>query len=84
MTSPELDRATGAATARDVVQTREVATGRPERRLVNMTKRDGSDLLVVGHRGVSGVHRLMLGSVSEYCAYNAPCSVLVSRPPDLR
>ena len=84
LSSPELDRATGAATARDVVQTREVRRGRPERRLVNMTERDGSDLLVVGHRGVSGVHRLMLGSVSEYCAYNAPCSVLVSRPPDLR
>ena len=33
------------------------------------------------HRGVSGVHRLMLGSVSEYCAHNAPCSMLVSRPP---
>jgi nucleotide-binding universal stress UspA family protein len=84
LSSPELDSSTGAATAHDVVQTREVARGRPERRLVNMTKRDGSDLLLVGHRGVRGAHRLVLGSVSEYCAYNAPCSVLVSRPPDLR
>jgi nucleotide-binding universal stress UspA family protein len=80
LTSPELDR----ATARDVAHTREVARGHPERRLVNMTKRDESDLLVVGHRGLSGLHRLMLGSVSEYCAYNAPCSVLVSRPPGHR
>jgi nucleotide-binding universal stress UspA family protein len=81
LASRELERARSAATARDAIQTRDVVRGRPERRLVNMTKRDGSDLLVVGHRGVSGVHRLMLGSVSEYCAYNAPCSVLVSRPP---
>jgi nucleotide-binding universal stress UspA family protein len=48
-----------------------------------MTKRDGSDLLVVGHRGVSGVHRMLLGSVSEYSAYKARCSVLVSRPVEL-
>jgi nucleotide-binding universal stress UspA family protein len=44
-----------------------------------MAKRHVSDLLMVGHRGVSGVHRVLLGSVSEYCAYNATCSVLVSR-----
>jgi nucleotide-binding universal stress UspA family protein len=84
LTSPEFDRMTGDGSASDVVQTREVARGRPERRLVNMTKRDGTDLLVVGHRGVSGLHRLMLGSVSEYCAYNAACSVLVSRTPVFR
>lgn len=84
LASRELERATSAATARDAFQTREVVRGRPERRLVSMTKRDGSDLLVVGHRGVSGIQRLMLGSVSEYCAYNASCSVLVSRPQPTR
>jgi nucleotide-binding universal stress UspA family protein len=80
LTSSELDR----ATARDVDQTREVASGHPKRRLVNMAKRDKSDLLLVGNRGLSSLQRLTLGSVSEYCAYNAPCSVLVSRPPGLR
>jgi universal stress protein E len=39
-----------------------------------------SDLLIVGHRGVRGVRRAMLGSVSERCARDAACSVLVSRP----
>jgi hypothetical protein len=71
---------TDEATARGVVQTRELARGRPGRRLVKMTKRDRSGLLVVGHRGVSGVHRLVLGSVSEslrlqcavFCARSAP------------
>jgi universal stress protein family protein len=63
--------------ARGPFQTREVGRGRPERQIVNMTSRDGSDLLVVGHRGVSRVHRLKLGSVSEYCEYkrtHGPCS----------
>jgi nucleotide-binding universal stress UspA family protein len=84
LTSPELERSIGEATARGVVQMREVARGRADRRLVRMTKRDGSDLLVVGHRGVRGVHRMLLGSVSEYSAYKARCSVLVSRPVELR
>jgi nucleotide-binding universal stress UspA family protein len=83
LTSPELERLMGEATARGVVPVRDVARGRAERRLVRMTRRDGSDLLVVGHRGVSGVHRMLLGSVSEYSAYKAPCSVVVSRPVEV-
>lgn len=79
LASSELERSIGEAAARDVVQVRDVASGRAERRLVQMAKRHVSDLLMVGHRGVSGVHRVLLGSVSEYCAYNATCSVLVSR-----
>jgi nucleotide-binding universal stress UspA family protein len=76
----ELEPAVAAATARGVVPVREMAMGRPEHALVKVAGRDGTDLLVVGHRGVSGVRRMLLGSVSEYCAHHAPCSVLVARP----
>jgi nucleotide-binding universal stress UspA family protein len=76
----ELEPAVTAATARGVVAVREMAMGRPEHALVKVAGRDGTDLLVVGHRGVSGVRRMLLGSVSEYCAHHAPCSVLVARP----
>lgn len=77
---PELEPAVMAATSRGIVPVREMAMGRPEHALVKTAGRDETDLLVVGHRGLSGVRRVLLGSVSEYCAHHAPCSVLVVRP----
>ncbi len=79
-TPPELEPAIFAATSRGVVPVREMAMGRPEHALVKVAGRDETDLLVVGHRGLSGVRRVLLGSVSEYCTHHAPCSVLVVRP----
>jgi nucleotide-binding universal stress UspA family protein len=77
---PELEPAIGAIAEVGVSPIREMAMGRPEHALVKTSQRDGTDLLVVGHRGVSGVRRALLGSVSEYCAHHAPCSVLIARP----
>jgi nucleotide-binding universal stress UspA family protein len=77
---PELEPAVAAATARALAPIREMAMGRPEHALVRAAGREGSDLLVVGHRGISGVRRMLLGSVSEYCVHHAPCSVIVARP----
>lgn len=76
---PELEASVLAATARGVEPIREMAMGRPEHALVKAAERDAADLLVVGHRGISGVRRALLGSVSEYCTHHAPCSVLVVR-----
>ena len=39
-----------------------------------------ADLIVVGAKGHSAIHRMLLGSVSDYVASNADCSVLVIRP----
>lgn len=53
--------------------------------LVEATR--NSRLLVVGCRGHSGVHGLLLGSVSHHCTLHATCPVLVipahidDRPP---
>ncbi len=77
---PELEPAVRTATDRGLVPVRDMAMGRPEHALVAAARRDRSDLLVVGHRGVRGVSRVLLGSVSEHCAEHAPCSVLVARP----
>jgi nucleotide-binding universal stress UspA family protein len=38
-----------------------------------------ADLLVVGSRGLRGLARLLLGSVSLHCVQHAPCPVLVHR-----
>jgi nucleotide-binding universal stress UspA family protein len=39
---------------------------------------DEADLLVVGSRGLGGLKRLMLGSVSHHVTHHAPCSVMVT------
>lgn len=76
----ELEPSVHAAVALGVVPVREMAMGRPESAIVAAASRDGTDLVVVGHRGLSGVRRVLLGSVSEHVTTHAPCSVLVARP----
>ncbi len=76
---PELEPAVEAARSLGVEPVREMAMGRPEHALVETVRRDAVDLAVLGHRGLSGVQRVLLGSVSEYVATHAPCSVLVAR-----
>ncbi|MCU0533380.1 MAG: universal stress protein [Hydrococcus sp. Prado102] len=40
-----------------------------------LAKSWGADLIVVGHRGLSGLQDLFVGSVSNYVMHYAPCSV---------
>jgi nucleotide-binding universal stress UspA family protein len=40
---------------------------------------EGARMLVVGARGLGGLARMLLGSVSEQCVRYATCSVLVAR-----
>ncbi|MCA8996714.1 MAG: universal stress protein [Planctomycetaceae bacterium] len=55
--------------------------GHPARELVLAAEQQGVDAVVLGARGVSGIRRFLLGSVSENVAKHAKCSVLVVRPP---
>jgi nucleotide-binding universal stress UspA family protein len=77
----EIEPSVAEAVSHGVTPVREMAMGRPEAALVAAAGRDETDLVVVGHRGVSGVTRVVLGSVSEYVTTHARCSVLVARPP---
>ena len=70
----ELVELTGAEPMIDVLRGSHVAA-----RISELAGRYGSTLLVVGRRGMTGVHAL--GSVSERLVHTAPCSVLlVPRP----
>ena len=47
--------------------------------IIKLATADHSELLVVGSRGLTGMERLQLGSVSESLLKYAPCSVLIVR-----
>jgi nucleotide-binding universal stress UspA family protein len=54
-------------------------TGRPAEEVVGLAEELGADLMVVGSRGLGGVKRLAVGSVSEGVVSLAPCPILVVR-----
>lgn len=62
------------------VRTR-VLVGDAADKLVGFAREDGSDLVVIGTHGRTGVARVVLGSVAEKVVREAPCSVLVARRP---
>ena len=66
-------RRTGAAM--ETVSTQ----GAPAPSIVSYASDDGSDLIVIGTHGRSGLRRLLLGSVAERVLRTAPCPVLVVR-----
>jgi nucleotide-binding universal stress UspA family protein len=51
--------------------------GHPGTQIVKFAEDEGFDLIVMGSRGLSGLKRLILGSVSDYVSDNAECSVLI-------
>jgi nucleotide-binding universal stress UspA family protein len=61
----------------DIEVSFEVVQGHPAPLLVEASK--GADLLVVGSRGHGEFVGMLIGSVSEYCATNAHCPVLIHR-----
>ena len=65
--------------AAGIAATMEVAIGRPARVIVETASARGTDLVVMGTHGRSGVAHLLLGSVAERVVRTAPCAVLTVR-----
>lgn len=59
--------------------TTDLRIGDPANEIVAAAKEHPTDVIVLGARGLSGVSRFLLGSVSDYVCRNAPQSVLVVR-----
>lgn len=58
----------------------EVVWGDPADEIVRLAYLHKADLIVVGNRGLTGVNRVLKGSVSSEVVAEAPCSVLVVKP----
>jgi nucleotide-binding universal stress UspA family protein len=58
-----------------------VEEGDPRAVIVDRAAEWKADLIVLGSHGRRGFERLLLGSVSEYVARHAGCSVHIVRPP---
>jgi nucleotide-binding universal stress UspA family protein len=57
-----------------------VEFGTPEEKIIETAKTEGVDLIIMATRGMSGLSRIVLGSVTEQVIRNAPCPV-VAIPP---
>ena len=58
--------------------------GHPGLEIVRIARERGSDLIVLGAKGVSQIKELRLGSTSEQIVRNASCTVMVYKAPESR
>lgn len=55
----------------------EIVGGDPAEEIIRLANIYSADLIVLGNRGLTGVKRILEGSVSSQVVEDAPCSVLV-------
>ncbi|MFQ4142964.1 universal stress protein [Chlorogloeopsis sp. ULAP02] len=55
----------------------ELVSGDPAEEIIRLANIYKADLIVIGSRGLTGVNRIVQGSVSSQVVEEAPCSVLV-------
>jgi len=58
----------------------EIVSGDPSEEIIRLANIYQADLIVIGSRGLTGVKRILQGSVSSQVVEDAPCSVLVVKP----
>tara|TARA_R110002012_G_scaffold82449_3_gene208337 strand:+ start:13145 stop:13606 length:462 start_codon:yes stop_codon:yes gene_type:complete len=62
--------------------TRSVVSGLPKKEILEKAESFDADLIVVGSQGQGAFSRLLLGSVSQYLATHAKCSVMIVKDKD--
>jgi nucleotide-binding universal stress UspA family protein len=58
--------------------------GRPDTEIVGLAEEIGAGLIVMGSRGLDGIGRALMGSVSDSVVRYAHCPVMVVRPEQAR
>lgn len=56
-----------------------ISHGDPANKIVDIATERNSDLIIMGSRGVSGIKRLFVGSISDKVMNQAPCPVMIVR-----
>ncbi len=72
-----LDEAERAAKQQGISVDKVLRDGDVVREIVTVAEEGKFNLVVVGHRGLSKLKELLLGSVSEGVSHKAPCPVLI-------
>jgi nucleotide-binding universal stress UspA family protein len=74
-----LAAAAGSAADAGVQARTHAREGDPADAILDVAEELGSELIVVGNKGMTGAKRFMLGSVPNKVSHHAPCSVLIIR-----
>ncbi|MDQ6774395.1 MAG: universal stress protein [Candidatus Dormibacteraeota bacterium] len=75
----ELQEAAGLLAEAGVKGDTVLKSGNPAEEILDLAEGDAYDLIVLGHRGMSGARRFLMGSVSERVVRHATVPVLVVR-----
>src|SRR5699024_5698049 len=54
-----------------------IVEGSRGRKIIDVTKKNNTDLIIMGSRGISGFEELFLGSVSHYVVQKSDCPVFI-------
>jgi nucleotide-binding universal stress UspA family protein len=74
-----LKRAADEALAKGVEVETHAREGVPAEVIIAVAHEQQAELIVVGSRGLTGLKRYLLGSVSSKVSHHAPCSVMIVR-----
>ena len=74
-----VQRAAHDALSKGVEVETHVREGQPAEVIIHVANQEQADLIVVGSRGLTGIKRYLLGSVSSKVSEHAPCSVMIVR-----
>jgi nucleotide-binding universal stress UspA family protein len=73
------EQAEGVRSAGGEVAQTYLGTGRPDEEIVELAEEIDAGMVVVGSRGLGGIRRALMGSVSDSVVRHAHCAVLVMR-----
>jgi nucleotide-binding universal stress UspA family protein len=74
-----LKRASADALSKGVEVETHAREGQPAEVIIDIANQKQADLIVVGSRGLTGIKRYLLGSVSSKVSEHAPCNVMIVR-----
>jgi nucleotide-binding universal stress UspA family protein len=74
-----LSRTADEIRSQDLEVTTEAREGDPAQVILDVSRERDADLIVIGARGLTGIRRFLLGSVSSKLAHHADCSLMIVR-----